>query len=103
MPKFALKTPWGSRFRGSKFPLRTRLSRNRWTLVHFFGIFEMPWGRATTSPNLVGLSSKTKKLRTWVHYASFCPQCVGCACPKPQNRSRSDNTPQHNLLLACFW
>jgi len=61
----------------------------------FFGIFGKLWGRATTSPNLVGLRSKTKKLRTWVHYGPLCPQCVGCACPKPQNRSRSDNTPQH--------
>jgi len=68
----------------------------------FSGIFGEPWGRATTSPNLVRLRSKTKKLRTWVHYGPIPTECVGCAGLKPQNRSRSDNTPLQHCLYPCF-
>jgi len=62
MPKLPPKTPWGGDIRGRNLNFGPLLPETGELWPTFFGIFGKPLGRATSLPNLVGLSSKTKIL-----------------------------------------
>jgi len=58
--KIAPKTPWGGDIGGRNLNFGPLLLEAGELWPTFFGIFGKPLGRATSLPNLVGLSSKTK-------------------------------------------
>jgi len=60
--KFSPKTPWESRYWGSKFELRSQFSRNWWTLVHIFWHCWKALVKYYKPPKYCGPKYKNKKV-----------------------------------------